>query len=171
MTSLLPSCLSRADFVARFGGIFEHSPWIAEQAFDAGLSASCDTADGLHAAMTATMRASGQPEKLALIRAHPDLAGKLAQAGRLTPESTGEQASAGLNMLTDEERADFTQANEAYKAKFGFPFIIAVKGRTKAEIRAAFGTRLGNDQATEFSTALEQVERIALLRLRDLLPS
>ena len=170
MTISLPSRMSRADFVARFGGVFEHSPWIAEQAFDAGLGPASDTADGLHVAMTAKMRAAGDTQKLALIRAHPDLAGKLAQAGRLTPESTGEQASAGLNMLTDAERGDFTRLNDAYQAKFGFPFIIAVKGRTKAEIKAAFETRLGNDQPTEFATALEQVERIALLRLRDLLP-
>ena len=88
MTVLPPSRMSRADFVARFGGVFEHSAWIAEQAFDAGLTAANDTAEGLHAALTAKMRASGEAERLALIRAHPDLAGKLAQAGRLTPEST-----------------------------------------------------------------------------------
>lgn len=170
MTSPLPSRSSKPEFVARYGGVWEHSPWIAERTFDRGLGAEADTAEGLHRAMTAMMRAAGEDERLALVRAHPDLAGKLAQAGRLTAESSGEQASAGLNMLTDAERADFTRLNDAYKAKFGFPFIIAVKGLTKAEIRTAFETRLGNDRAAELATALEQVERIALLRLKDLLP-
>ncbi len=107
---------------------------------------------------------------MALIQAHPDLAGKLAAAGRLTAESTGEQASAGLDRLTDAERADFTRLNEAYKARFGFPFILAVKGKTKDEIRSAFEARLKNDAAAEFAEALTQIERIALLRLKDLLP-
>ena len=108
--------------------------------------------------------------KLELIQAHPDLAGKLAQAGRLTAESTSEQASAGLDQLTDQERATFIRLNDAYQARFGFPFIIAVKGLTKAEILAAFDRRLNNDRDTELTTALTQVERIALLRLKDLLP-
>jgi urate oxidase len=165
----LPSRLSRAAFVARFGGVWEHSPWIAEGAFDAGLTPVHDTADGLYAAMVAVMRAAEAPAKLALIRAHPDLAGKLAAAGRLTAESTGEQASAGLDRLTDAERAEFTRLNDAYKARFGFPFILAVKGRSKTEIRDAFLARLENDAAAEFAEALRQIERIALLRLKDLL--
>lgn len=168
--SELPSRQSRAAFVARFGGVWEHSPWIAEGAFDAGLTAAQDTADGLHAAMVTIMRAAGEPAKLALIRAHPDLAGKLAAAGRLTPESTGEQASAGLDRLTDAERAEFTRLNDAYKARFGFPFILAVKGRSKADIRDAFLARLQNDASAEFAEALAQIERIALLRLKDMLP-
>lgn len=166
----LPSRMTRPAFVARFGGVWEHSPWIAEGAFDAGLTAAQDTADGLHAAMTVVMRAADEPAKLALIRAHPDLAGKLAAAGRLTAESTGEQASAGLDRLTDAERAEFTRLNDAYKARFGFPFILAVKGRSKGEIRDAFVARLQNDAAAEFAEALRQIERIALLRLKDLLP-
>jgi OHCU decarboxylase len=105
-----------------------------------------------------------------VLTAHPDLAGKLAQAKRLTPESTAEQASAGLDALTDEERQTFTRLNSAYVEKFGFPFIIAVKDNTKASILAAFQTRIENDRATEFATACRQVERIALHRLRDLLP-
>ena len=165
-----PTELDRARFVARYGGVWEHSPWIAEGAFDRGLTTSSDTAEGLHALMTQVMRAAGDERKLALIRAHPDLAGKLAQAKQLTAESTGEQASAGLDTLTDVERAEFTALNEAYKAKFAFPFIMAVKGRSKDEIRAAFKARLLNDPATEFATALTEIERIALLRLKDLLP-
>jgi OHCU decarboxylase len=166
----LPSRLDRAAFLARFAAVWEHSPWIAEGAFDRGLGAAEDTAEGLHAAMVAVMRAAGDPAKLALIRAHPDLAGKLAAAGRLTAESTGEQASAGLDRLTDAERAEFMRLNEAYQARFGFPFILAVKGRSKDEIRDAFVARLRNDPAAEFAEALRQIERIALLRLKDLLP-
>jgi OHCU decarboxylase len=105
-----------------------------------------------------------------VLRAHPDLAGKLAAAKRLTPESTAEQAGAGLDALTDAERARFTGLNDAYQAKFGFPFIIAVRGLDKTQILEAFERRLGNDRDAEFATACRQVERIALLRLRDMLP-
>jgi OHCU decarboxylase len=165
-----PTRLDRAAFIARYGGIWEHSPWIAEGAFDAGLTSEANRAEGLHALMVRVMRAADDPRKLALIRAHPDLAGKLAQAGSLTAESTGEQASAGLDRLTEAERAEFTALNDAYRAKFAFPFIMAVKGRSKDEIRTAFHARLGNDPEREFITALAEIERIALLRLRDLLP-
>lgn len=167
---LPPSRLDRAAFLARFAGIWEHSPWIAEGVFDRGLTAAEDSAAGLHAAMTAVMRAADADRKLALIRAHPDLAGRLAAAGRLTAESTGEQASAGLDRLSDAERAAFTALNAAYVARFGFPFIMAVKGRSKDEIRAAFERRIGHDRETELAEALAQIERIALLRLTDLLP-
>ncbi|QCI64879.1 2-oxo-4-hydroxy-4-carboxy-5-ureidoimidazoline decarboxylase [Phreatobacter stygius] len=166
----LPTTLSRALFVTRFGGVWEHSPWIAEAAFDAGLPAGADTAEGLHALMTRVMRAADDGRKLDLIRAHPDLAGKLAAAGKLTAESSGEQASAGLDRLTDAERSTFTTLNDAYKAKFAFPFIMAVKGRSKDEIRRAFEIRLGNDLKTELATALAEIERIALIRLQALLP-
>ena len=159
--------LSREDFIARFGGIFEHSAWVAEGAYDRGLGAQSDTAEGLHAEMTAIMRAASRDMQLALINAHPDLAGKLHAAGRLTADSTKEQSSAGLDMLTDEERLRFTQLNEAYKARFGFPFIMAVKGRTKAEILAAFEMRIAHDKEQEFATALAEIEKIALLRLKD----
>ena len=170
MTRPLPHSLDRAGFVATYGHVFEHSPWIAEAAWDAGLPADADTAEGLHRALCAALAPAPAERKLELIQAHPDLAGKLAQAGRLTAESTGEQASAGLDRLTDQERATFTRLNDAYTARFGFPFIIAVKGLTKAEILAAFERRLNNGRETELATALAQVERIALLRLKDLLP-
>ena len=170
MTAPPPSTLDRAGFVATFGHVFEHSPWIAETAWDAGLPVDADTASGLHRAMCAAL-AKGTPEaRLALIQAHPDLAGKLAQAGRLTAESTAEQASVGLDKLTDEERATFTELNDRYVARFGFPFVIAVRDNTKADILAAFRRRLDNDAAAEEATALAQVERIALLRLQDMLP-
>ena len=105
-----------------------------------------------------------------MLKAHPDLAGRLAAARRLTPESTKEQASAGLDALTDKERELFSKLNAAYVTTFGFPFIIAVKGRTKDEILAAFEARIGNSRADEFATACAQVEQIALLRLKDILP-
>ena len=165
-----PRALSRGDFVAAFGGIFEHSPWIAEAAFDAGLPAEAESAEVLHRALCAVLRSAPRARKLALIEAHPDLAGRLALAGRLTAQSSKEQSSAGLDSLTEDELARFTDLNDAYKAKFGFPFIMAVKGRGKTEILAAFERRLENDAEAEFAEALAQIERIALLRLKDLLP-
>ena len=108
--------------------------------------------------------------RLAVLTAHPDLAGKLAAAKRLTAESTAEQASAGLDALTDAERKSFTELNNRYTDRFGFPFIIAVKDNTKASIMAAFQSRLSNDREKEFSTACAQVERIAWHRLKEILP-
>ena len=107
---------------------------------------------------------------MAVLRAHPDLAGKLAIAGELTEDSRMEQAGAGLDRLTAPEHARFTQLNTAYVEKFGFPFIIAVRDNTKDSILAAFTTRIAHDTATEFATACAQVERIAELRLKDILP-
>lgn len=165
-----PSRMDRDTFVARFGQIFEHSPWIPAQAWDRGPGPEIDTAKGLHAALCAVLREAREEQQLELIRAHPDLAGKLAQAKELTQDSTREQASAGLDRLTPEELARFTELNDAYKARFGFPFVVAVKGLTKGDILAAFERRLTNDAATERRTALEQIERIALLRLEAQLP-
>ncbi|MEF3048566.1 allantoinase PuuE [Pseudotabrizicola sp. L79] len=165
-----PSQMSRDRFVARFGGIFEHSAWIAERAFDLELGPAHDSAAGLHNALARMFRRASPEDRMGVLRAHPDLAGKLAQARRLTAESTLEQASAALDALTDDERAAFQRLNDAYVAKHGFPFIIAVRDNTKASILAAFQTRLSNDTETEFATACAQVERIAELRLKDLLP-
>ncbi len=164
-----PSRLPRAEFVARFGSVFEHSPWIAERAWDRGLAPANDSAAGLHGALAQVFRGASEKERLAVLTAHPDLAGKLAQAKRLTAESSAEQASAGLDSLTDGERAQFTELNSAYVARFGFPFIIAVRGLSRADIQAAFRSRLGNEREQEFATACGQVERIALLRLKDML--
>ena len=163
--------MDRDEFVERFGGIFEHSPWIAERAYQLELGAAHDSAGGLHNALARIFRSATEMERLSVLTAHPDLAGKLAQAKRLTPASTREQASAGLDALTDDERKTFTELNTAYVKKFGFPFIIAVKGRSRDEILAAFRNRIDNDRETEFATACGQVERIALLRLKDLLPA
>jgi OHCU decarboxylase len=166
-----PSAMGRDAFVARFGGVFEHSPWIAERAHALELGPAHDTAVGLQNALARAFRSASPEERLGVLNAHPDLAGKLAAAKRLTPESTAEQASAGLDALTDEERARFTELNDTYKAKFGFPFIIAVRGLGKADIFTAFETRIASDRDTEFAIACAQVERIALLRLRDMLGS
>ena len=164
-----PSRLNRALFVERFGGVYEHSRWIAEAAYDRGLSVEADTAEGLAAAMAGAAAGGSDEQKRALIAAHPDLAGRLARARQLTAASTKEQASAGLDQLSEAELARFTALNDAYKAKFGFPFIMAVKGRGKAEILAAFEGRLKNDPAAEFSTALDEIDRIAALRIKDIL--
>ena len=165
-----PSQMDRATFVAAYGGVFEHSAWIAERAHGLELGPAHDTAVGLHNALARMFRSASDAERLGVLTAHPDLAGKLAAAKRLTAESTAEQASVGLDALTDNERAEFAAQNAAYTEKFGFPFIIAVRDHDKASIKAAFAARLQNDRATEFAEACHQVERIALHRLRDMLP-
>ncbi len=165
-----PSNMGREEFVARFGGVFEHSTWIAERTWEDELGPANDTALGLHAAMVRQFRAASEAERLAVLEAHPDLAGRLASARRLTEASSREQASAGLDALTDEERRRFEALNSAYREKFGFPFIIAVKDHDKPGILAAFERRLANDRETEFAEACRQVERIAELRLQEMLP-
>ncbi len=165
-----PSQMTRDRFVSLYGGIFEHSAWIAEGAFDLELGRAHDTARGLHNALARVFRSASDDKRMGVLRAHPDLAGKLAAAKRLTAESTSEQASAGLDALTDAERDTFTQLNTEYVAKHGFPFIIAVRDHTKASIMAAFERRIHNDTATEFNEACKQVERIAEFRLMDILP-
>jgi OHCU decarboxylase len=164
---LRPSEMDRATFVDTFGGIFERSPWIAEVAHGLELGPAHDSAQGVHAALARAFRAAPPERRLDVLRAHPDLAGKLAQARRLTAASAAEQAGAGLDALTDAERAAFTELNAAYTARFGFPFIIAVRDHDKAGILAAFRLRLDNDARTEFAEACAQVERIAELRLLD----
>ncbi|WP_405107507.1 allantoinase PuuE [Phaeobacter sp. BS52] len=165
-----PSQMTRARFVEAYGGIFEHSPWIAERAHDLELGPAHDRAMGLHNALCRMFRSASEEERLGVLTAHPDLAGKLAAAKRLTAESTNEQASAGLDALTDTERTRFTQLNTAYVEKHGFPFIIAVRDHDKASILAAFERRISHDRACEFAEACLQVERIAEFRLKDLLP-
>ncbi|MDY6860756.1 MAG: allantoinase PuuE [Pseudomonadota bacterium] len=164
-----PSEMTREAFVQAFGGIFEHSPWVADRAFNLELGPAHDCAVGVHSALCRAFRSATPDERLGVLAAHPDLAGKLATAKRLTAESTAEQAAAGLDALTEAERAEFTRLNDAYTAKFGFPFIIAARDNDKAAILAAFRARLDNDYDSEFNTACRQVERIALHRLKDLL--
>ena len=164
-----PSRMGRAEFVQHFGGIYEHSPWIAEQAFDAGIGPEQDSAPGLHAALAHVFRNADDAARLGVLTAHPDLAGKLAAARRLTPESTAEQAGAGLDALTDGERARFSELNARYVARFGFPFILAVRDHDKAAILDTFERRLTHDRDSEFAEACHQVERIAHHRLTDVL--
>ncbi len=165
-----PNRMDRARFVEAFGGIFEHSAWIAERAFALELGPAHDSAVGLHNALCRAFRSASDEERLGVLRAHPDLAGKLAAAKRLTAESSSEQASVGLDALTDAERANFTRLNTGYVEKHGFPFIIAVRDHDKPGILAAFERRLANDSESEFGEACKQVERIAELRLKDMLP-
>lgn len=156
------SALPQAAFVARFGSIFEHSPWIAERAWSARPFASVDA---LHGAMMKVLRAASAAEQLALIRAHPELAGKEAATGTLTTASTGEQQGAGLDQCTASELQRLRSLNAAYRARFDFPFVIAVKGLSRHQIIAAIETRLNNDTATEFRTCLDEIGKIARFRL------
>jgi OHCU decarboxylase len=169
--ALRPARMSKKDFVEKFGGIFEHSPWIAEGA-TIWNSVPRMIAPAVCNALARVFRSASEEKRLGVLTAHPDLAGKLAQAKRLTKESTSEQAGAGLDALTDEERQTFTELNDAYVKKFGFPFIIAVRDAGgKANILKTFKTRIENNRETEFATACKQVERIARLRLNDILPA
>ena len=165
-----PSQMSRDAFVLKFGGIYEHSPWVAERVHRAEMGAVHDSARGLARRMAQIFRSADDQARLDVLRAHPDLAGKLAAAKKLTAESTSEQASAGLDSLTDAERAEFTRLNDAYVARHGFPFIIAVRDYDKPGIQAAMRARVDNNTETERAEAEKQVMRIAELRLKDLLP-
>lgn len=160
-----PSTMDLDTFVSNFGGIFEHSPWIAKKAHGLDLGPTHDTAQGIHQALARVFRSASEVQRLSVLTAHPDLAGKLAAAKRLTADSTAEQAAAGLDALTDIERARFTELNNAYTSKFGFPFIIAVRDHTKSSILSAFQRRLDHPRDVEFSEACKQVERIAEFRL------
>ena len=160
------NAIDRASFVAALGHLFEHSPWVADETWP---RRPFRDAAHLHTELCATMRAASPERQLALIRAHPDLAGRLAQQNKLTAESTREQASAGLNQLSAEELANFQQLNDAYRARFGFPFIICARLNARAAILAAMQTRITNEPETEFQTALGEIEKIARLRLDDLL--
>ncbi|MDR5899233.1 2-oxo-4-hydroxy-4-carboxy-5-ureidoimidazoline decarboxylase [Halomonas vilamensis] len=161
-----PSELGREAFVTHYGDIFEHSSWVADAAWHAGLTATHDTPDALAEHMGEQLKQAAPEQQIEVIRAHPDLAGKAAMRGELTADSTQEQAGAGLDQCSPEEFARFEQLNNAYKAKFDFPFVIAVKGLDRHAILAAFEQRLNNDPASERRTAIAQIIRIATLRLR-----
>lgn len=165
MLSPRPSTLDRAAFVETYGGIYEHSPWVAEAVYDAGIGPGDDTAAALAGRMGQVVDAADGDARLTLLRAHPELAGRLATAGGLTAESTAEQASAGLGHCTPEEFAEFHSLNARYTARFGFPFIVAVRGLSRRDILGTFRDRAGNDRETELAAALQQVHRIARLRL------
>lgn len=156
------NALGPDDFVARFGDVAEHSSWVAVEAAKARPFAD---REALVAAFVAAVAAAPEEARLALIRAHPDLAGKAAIRGELTGDSTREQAGAGLDSLSPAEFARFQHLNDAYNQRFGIPFIFAVKGATKDMILTAFETRIGNDIGTEVATALAQVGRIFRFRI------
>ena len=160
------NALDEAAFSARLGGIYEHSPWVAQRAWPRRPFASVQA---LQAAMQDALIAAQPSEQLALIRAHPELAGRLAIAGQLTEASRSEQSAAGLNQCTPEEFAQLQALNFAYRAKFGFPFIVAVRGLTRAGIIAAMRRRLGNTIDEERAASLREIGRIAQLRLQDLI--
>ncbi len=156
--------MTEAEFVRRFGGIYEHSAWVAEAA--AAEAAAAGDLDEIATLLAECVDNAATDRQLALIRAHPDLAGKAQIAGELTADSTAEQASAGLDQCTAEEYDRFQALNTRYKDKFGFPFVMAVRGSSRAEILAAFAARLENDATTEFETALAEIHKIARLRLQ-----
>ena len=155
-------------FTEKFGGIYEHSPWVAKRSWAAGVSEKHDEIEELARLMAGVVAAASEEEKRSLIEAHPDLAGKAAVQGELTAASTFEQAGAGLDNCTAEEFGAFQNYNAAYKEKFGFPFIMAVKNSNRHEILAGFEARLQNSLEEEFATALKEIDKIARFRLAEL---
>jgi 2-oxo-4-hydroxy-4-carboxy-5-ureidoimidazoline decarboxylase len=157
--------LPKEEFVAKFGALYEHSPWVAEGAWR---ERPFGGRSELHLAFARAMYEAPRDLQLGLIRAHPDLAGKAAVAGELTPESTREQASAGLGRLTPEEYEAFTGMNRAYRKRFGFPMIVCVREHTKESILQNAESRLENSREEEVEIALGEIAKIARLRLQDL---
>jgi 2-oxo-4-hydroxy-4-carboxy-5-ureidoimidazoline decarboxylase len=156
------AAISSAEFVSRFGGVYEHSPWVAEQCYEKAGGAARDE---LAVMFASCVDNSDRDARLALIRAHPDLAGRAAVQGDLTVESSEEQSSAGIDQCTPEEYEQFVSFNDSYKTKFGFPFIMAVRNSNRQKILAAFAERVHNDPETEFDTAIREIHKIARLRL------
>ncbi|MTI45821.1 2-oxo-4-hydroxy-4-carboxy-5-ureidoimidazoline decarboxylase [Roseibium hamelinense] len=162
------NCFKKDTFLQAFGDVAEHSPWVAERAFAA---LPYRNRDAVISAFEAAMQFASRDEQIALIRAHPDLAGKAARAGVVAEDSKKEQAGAGLDTLTDAEYARFTDLNDRYREKFGFPFIFAVKGATKHMILAAFEDRIEHTPDAEFAMALSQISRIFRFRLEERIAS
>lgn len=161
----LPRAMGETDFIERFGAVYENSPWVAAVLARNGLDSSHDHSAGLALGMSGIVEQAGPEKQLELLRAHPDLAGRAAQRGELGAASRAEQASAALDRCTAEELRELTELNIRYREKFGFPFIIAVRGLERSDIIEAFRRRVDNDRDTEFAEALQQVHRIARLRL------
>ncbi len=157
--------LGREEFVSRLGAVFEGSPWVAERAWE---SRPFGGFSELHEAMVGVVAGASRERQIALIRAHPDLASKAAVAGELTPESTSEQASAGLDRLTPEEYEAFAEMNRAYREGFGFPMIVCVREHTKESILQNAESRLANSREKEVEIALGEIAKIAHLRLQEL---
>lgn len=160
-----PSQMSENDFVARFGSVYEHSAWVARQAWRKGLTTQHDTPDSLASTMADEVEQADEAAQMKLIRAHPDLGGNAAVAGELTEDSAREQAGAGLAACSPAEYERLQQLNAAYLDKFGFPFIIAVKGLQREDILEAMAQRLDNDSGSERRRALDEIHKIARLRL------
>lgn len=154
------------EFVNRYGGVYECSPWVAEECFTA--AAAVEDVTEMARIFSACVDRADEARKLRLIRAHPDLAGKAAICGELTAESSAEQSSAGIDQCTIGEYERFQELNRLYKDKFGFPFVMAVKKSNRDEILAAFERRLANDKETEFDTAIREIHKIARWRLQEL---
>ena len=171
ITKPAPHELSRTAFIATFGGIYEHSPWVAETLYDQGLSKNDGNPIKLAERMAAIVDAAGDERQMALLCAHPELAGKLAISGSLTSASKAEQASAQLDQCSAEEFAEFQNLNQRYHKTFGHPFIIAVRGLNRTKILAAFRKRVNHSAQVEFRTALAEVHKIAKLRLDQLAAS
>lgn len=166
---IVPSSLSKDKFIKIFGGIFEHSEWIAEQTWEKGLNSNHDKASNLHSLMVSIFRKANKVNKIEVLKSHPDLAGRLMFNKGLTKESTKEQVSAGLNSLNEVEQTFFKSLNKSYKQKHKFPFIIAAKGLSSDLILKAFRNRVNNSTDNEFVEACVQVEKIAYLRIIDIL--
>ncbi len=162
------NAMNPADFVAAFGDVAEHSPWVAERAAEARPFAG---KRDMIEAFADEVREAGPGERLKLLRAHPDLAGKAAIAGEMAEDSKREQAGAGLDQLTPEEFTRFTALNDAYTAKFGFPFILAVRGADKQTILSAFAERFEREPEAELAMAISEVTRIIGFRLEDRIKS
>jgi len=168
LSTCTPSQMTREAFVEHFKDLYEHSPWVAEGVFNGGVSTDLDQSAALLSAFQIVMLGANKQQQLALICAHPDLAGKAAIRGELTAASTSEQAGAGISECTADEFSRFTQLNDAYKGKFGFPFIKAVKGSDRHQILAAFETRIDHDSQVEFTQALTEINKIASFRMADM---
>jgi len=167
-TLALINSFSREDFVCVIGPVFEDSPWIAEGTWQTRPFKSVDL---LHKALCKTVQTSTEDKQIDLIRAHPDLVGRAALAGTLNPASTSEQASVGLNQLTEEEIGAFQKFNQSYRDKFGFPFVICARLNKKEAILKGFEERLEHSRKEEIKTALAEIEKIAYLRLQDMIES
>jgi len=158
--------MDEATFVSTFGSVYEHSSWVAEAAWPHRPFASLD---GLRGVMDSIVQGAGQSRQMTLIKAHPELAGRLAGSGQLTAESRSEQAQAGLNSLTENLIKRMIELNDRYQKKFGFPFIICARLNNVATILQAMEDRLTNIGDTEFKTALQEISKIARLRLTDII--
>ena len=160
--------MGREDFIEVFGHIYEKSPWIVEQAWDQGLASTENSLEGLRRPLVAIVEEAGPELQLRLLRAHPDLAGKLGVGDVLTTESRFEQAGAGLDRCTKAEYAQFQSLNQSYTKQFGFPFILAVRGSNRQQVLENFRKRIDSGRDDEFAEALRQVHRIAWLRLQEI---